>query len=332
MRTALLFTIGLVCVLVLTPVVRGNARADAPEAPLRNAMEVLKRAYATEIVLGHPLEIEGLKIIPLATVGMGFGQQQGSSKQGAILGAGGLLSPVGVLVISPKGIQLLPVPKGFFEQLLGVITPVLLHIIQGTEETPEGAVDAKRMRHIAPAFLTRLYGLLPAQGLKFGLFPWPLSLVLLFIAGWLALALLIAAFLPQHVISVAETLRENPLRTGMTGVLSYGVVLILAVVFAVSIIGLPFTFVLIGLMLALQLLGLVSVAWLMGQKTVAIMRRDQYAEGVYVLAGGVLLGLVRIIPIFGWIVWGILGLFGFGAVLLTHRRKVQREALGTSET
>ncbi len=332
MRTVLLGTIGVVCVLGLTPVVRGNARAEAPKTPLRDAMEVLQRAYATEIVLGHPLELEDLKIIPLATVAMGFGQQEGSSQRGARLGAGGFLSPVGVLVLSPQGIQLLPVPKGFVAQVLGAITPVLLQIIHGGEKTPEDAGGDSRMRRSAPAVLTMLYGLLPVNGLKCGVFPWPLSLVLMCIAGWLALALLIAAFLPQHVTAVAEMLREHPLRTGMTGVLSYGVVVLLAVVFAVSIIGLPVTLVLLVLMLAMQLLGMVSVAWLMGQKTVAIVRRDHYGAGVYVLAGGVLLGLVRIIPVFGWIVWGLLGLFGFGAVLLTQKRQVQREAWGPSET
>jgi len=47
--------------------------------------------------------------------------------------------------------------------------------------------------------------------------------------------------------------------------------------------------------------------------------RDSALE--HILIGGILLGLVRMLPFLGWIIWLILGLFGFGAVLLTRLRQ-----------
>jgi uncharacterized spore protein YtfJ len=321
MATILRYTTCLVIVLNLTIAMRGVASTDVPDPALRDAVEELRKLYATEVTLGKPLEIDEFKIIPLATVGIGYGQRTAAPGAEALQGAGGVLSPVGVLVVSNRGVQLLPVSKGLLEQLLGAVTPVLLQIMKGERRETANATGTPQARVSLLDLLATLYAFLPESGWKFGWFPWPLPLVLIFLSGWLVLALLIGVFLPQLTITIAATLRADVLRAGLVGLLSYGVVFILAAVFTISIIGIPLTLVLLVFIWAAKLMGTVSIAWLVGQKTLTAARRTPHAEVTHVLIGGIILGLVRIIPVLGWILWLILGIFGFGAVL---RTQVQR--------
>ncbi len=112
----------LVNALSLTIAMRGCAAANAPDPTIRDAVEPLKTFYATETTLEKPLEIKGFKIIPLTMVGIGYGQRPGDPDRQDLQGAGGVLSPVGFLIASHKGVQLLPVSKGLLEQLLGAVT------------------------------------------------------------------------------------------------------------------------------------------------------------------------------------------------------------------
>jgi hypothetical protein len=169
--------------------------------------------------------------------------------------------------------------------------------------------------------LARLYTLLPENGLKFGLFPWSLGLVILFIVGWLALALLVGVFLPQPVSAVSTTLQENMLRTGLIGILSYGVGFILAIVFGVSIIGIPLSIMVLVLMWALTLLGMISIALVVGHRTARAMRRADTSPIADILVGGIILGIVRVIPVLGWVAWLVLGIFGIGAVVQAIRQE-----------
>jgi uncharacterized spore protein YtfJ len=308
----------LMVIFSLATVVHGHAGTDAPDALMREAVEELKQLYATDITLGTPLEIEGFKIIPLATVGVGLGHRTGAPEREAFWGAGGVLSPVGVIVVSTQGVQLLPVSKGFVAQVLSAVTPMILQVIQATRKAPADSTSAPPPRVSMPAILATLYAFIPEGGLKFGVFPWPLPLVLIFVAGWLVLALLIAVFLPRQLAAVAATLQANVPRAGVVGLLSYGAVFMLAAVFTISIIGIPFAVLVLVFTWTAKLLGTVSIAWLIGQRVAAAVRRTPSAEVVSVLIGGIMLGVVRIIPVLGWCLWAIVGIFGFGAVLRTH--------------
>jgi uncharacterized spore protein YtfJ len=318
MRGSTLSILYLAVVLSLAWPGYGRSQTDTSDAPLREALEAWRGFAQTEVILGQPRRLEGVTIIPVATVGMGFGQRQEPSDRRALVGAGGVLSPVGVLVVSPRGVQLLPISKGFLEQALGAITPVLLHLVRAARPAAEGKGAA---RLTPPDLLAALYAMLPRGGLKFGLFPWPFPLILLFVAGWLALALVVGVFLPQRLTAIASTLREQPFRATLTGVLSYGAVGVLALVFTVSIIGLPLTLVVLALAWALHLLGMVSIAWLIGHTSAVALRQARPGVVRAVLGGGLVLGIIRLIPLVGWLVWLVLGLGGFGAVLLTQVRR-----------
>ncbi len=302
---------------------------------LSEVLTDLEKVYATKIILGTPLEIDDFKIIPLVTVGIGYGQQIMDQEGGTIQGTGGVLSPVGILVVSRKGTQLLPIPKGTLEQFLGVLTPLLLQIMYWKKER-EGIGPIKPEPPTNAEMLAALYSFLPPQGMRFGFFPWPFSLVAGFVIAWLVLAIIVGAFLPKQMVAIADTLEENYLWTGIVGVLSYGVVFLLTLLFLITIIGIPLACAVVVVTWALKFLGTVSIAFLIGQKAVALvvpvrrrsitaLQRIRYSEGLFVFIGGMILALIRIIPILGWIVWLFLGMVGLGAVLRTQRRNLRPE-------
>lgn len=328
MRALRLFSICTTVILGGALTVYGSSHQTSLDPALRDAVEALQQVYATDIVLGAPLEIGAVKIIPLATVAIGYGQKQGAKEKGPSLGTAGLVSPVGVLVVSARGVQLLPVSKGLIEQLLSAVTPVILQVIGEKSIENEGTERDSRSELLWPTVLARLYRLLPENGLKFGVFPWPLGLVILFIVGWLALALLVGVFLPQQVSAVATTLQDNLLRTGLIGILSYGVGFLLAIVFGVSIIGFPFAIMVLVLMWTLTLLGMISIASIVGHRSAMAMRRADASPITSILVGGVILGVVRVIPVLGWVVWLVIGIFGMGAVVRAVRQEGQ-EATGS---
>ena len=308
----------------------GASQQTSHDILVRDVADELKQFHLTDVMLGSPLVVDEFKIIPIATIGVASGQNQNPKEQGATLGSAGLVSPRGVIVISPRGVQLLPVSQGFVEQFLGVVIPVIFQTISEKRIDDEsGALDSQSLL-TWPTLLARLYTLLPENGLRFGLFPWPLGLIILFIVGWLSLALLVGVFLPQQVYAVTMTLQENMLRTGLIGMLSYGVAFILAIVFAVSIIGIPLSMIVLVLIWALTLLGLIGIASIVGHRVARVLWRADASQIVAILLGGVLLGIVRVIPVLGWVAWLVLGIFGFGAVVLTRGRIAKQREIETS--
>jgi len=107
------------------------------EASIQAALERLKAIYSTEIIIGTPLEVDGRKIIPLAIAGFAFGQQDDAEyrgkmnvkAQGGVHGAGGIMIPIGIIVVSGKDVKLLQMSKGFVEQLGGALAPLLVELM-----------------------------------------------------------------------------------------------------------------------------------------------------------------------------------------------------------
>ena len=331
-RTLRLCPIYIILLLGGVLAVRGAAQQSS-HAPLwRDAAGELQRMHLTDMALGAPLVVDEFKIIPLAAVGIGSGHKQDAKAQGSIVGSAGLVSPRGVIVISPRGVQLLPVSPGFVEQFLNVVVPVILQVISknNIDDESEALDSPSQLRW--PAILAGLYTLLPENGLEFGLFPWPLGLIILFVLGWLALAVLVGVFLPQQVQAVATTLQENTLRAGLIGMLSYGVAFILAIVFAASIIGIPLSMIVLVFIWALTLLGLIGVASIAGRRIAMMVWHADASQMIAILIGGVLLGVVRVIPVLGWVAWMVLGIFGFGAVVLTRGRMAQPREIEASDS
>ena len=111
----------------------------------------------------------------------------------------------------------------------------------------------------------------------------------------------------------------------MTGLLGYGAVCLLSAVFTISLIGIPLALIVFLLCCAFTLVGSAAVACLLGQKVAAAMEKPDYSELICVLIGGILLGILAIIPVLGWISWTLISLFGFGAVLQMQWEKIRQK-------
>jgi hypothetical protein len=137
----------------------------------------------------------------------------------------------------------------------------------------------------------------------------------LFLLGWIVSALVIEMLLPKQVSEIASKLRRNYVRTGLIGMLCYGVSLSLAAIFGLSLIGIPLAFVMIILICALTLFGTVGVALTVGRTSAAAFGRTRYSDVLFVFIGGVVLSIIGIVPVLGWLTWTIVVILGFGLVL-----------------
>lgn len=316
-------------VLLLVGIIGGKmvavAAAENPtELPanqeMQAALRALNRIFTEKMVLGEPLEVQGITLVPVATVGLGFGSGAAPDAEGPGRGAmgGGIASPAGVIVISKRGVQMLPIKRGFMGEIMAVVMPTIFQVLRDRQMAPgpsaEGMADISGPRW---EVATRLFQLLLQNGFRFGFFPWPLGLIAVFLVGWLGLTLFIGTFVSEPVAVTAQRLSSDTLRAGLAGLLAAILVLILAGILLVSVIGIPLMLILLLSAGAAWLLGMTGVVYVVGKKLARGLKRETLSLVPMLLLGSVVLGAVRIIPIIGWIVWLLLGLIGFGAVLLT---------------
>lgn len=287
---------------------------------IQTALRGLNLIFTEKMVLGKPLEVQGLTLVPVATVGLGFGSGAAPGTEGPDRMAigGGIASPAGVIVISKRGVQMLPIKRGFMGEIMAVAMPTISQVLRDrqttSEPSAEGVVDiSSPLRKVG----TQLFQMLLQNGFRFGFFPWPLGLIAVFLVGWLGLTLFIGTFVSESVAVTAQRLSSDTLRAGLTGLLAAILVLILAGILLVSVIGIPLMLILFFSAGAAWLLGMTGVVYVIGEKLARGLKRETLSLVSMLLIGGVVLGAVRVIPIIGWIVWLLIGLIGFGAVLLT---------------
>lgn len=84
------------------------------EKLIKTSMIEIERLISTKTVVGEAINIEGNTIIPLISVGFGFGAGGGSGKsektakgEGGIAGTGGFggIRPIAVIVVNKDGVQ-----------------------------------------------------------------------------------------------------------------------------------------------------------------------------------------------------------------------------------
>lgn len=120
----------------------------------------------SDVVIGDPIELGAITIVPLSRVSVGFGGGGGTGEgeppkkkrgrhaaggrgTGGGGGGGGKVRPVGVIVFGPDGVEVQPIPdrKGvldkFFDKVPGLIEKIQALFDDGPEEaSAEPAADA----------------------------------------------------------------------------------------------------------------------------------------------------------------------------------------------
>jgi uncharacterized spore protein YtfJ len=88
------------------------------ESLVKTTLGEIEKVLSTKTVVGEPLTIEGITLIPLISAGFGFGAGGGSGKGetkqkgegiGGGTGGGAWVKPVAVIIISKEGVKIEPI-------------------------------------------------------------------------------------------------------------------------------------------------------------------------------------------------------------------------------
>ncbi|HEA65310.1 MAG TPA: hypothetical protein ENI07_00585 [Desulfobacterales bacterium] len=128
------------------------------QSTIRVLTEELRTILNADTVVGKPIELKGFTIIPLLSTGFGLGTGQGDmrmknlmmdmmgkmggeaakrdhgagegSSAGAGAGSGGSIQVGAILVVSDKGVEVLPVHKGVLADVAEALAPIILEGIK----------------------------------------------------------------------------------------------------------------------------------------------------------------------------------------------------------
>lgn len=155
---------------------------------------------------------------------------------------------------------------------------------------------------------------------------WPAPLVRLFAAwatvGFIALTALIALLFPTQLRRISSGLSTMPGQAFLAGLAVWVVLPVLAIALAISIVGIPALMLLPLAVSVLAIFGFAASAMLLGHRLGEAIRREPNPV-LETVIGGVVLGVLGLVPGVGWlaiflaVTWGI----GGALLLLIHRRR-----------
>jgi hypothetical protein len=198
----------------------------------------------------------------------------------------------------------------------------MIHILGEMNKSPDATFEGEKV-DVGSALPPRIQRLL-SRGL-IGLFVL-LRLIGLIISG--IVVMLITLLIPERIERMSGELDTRwPASIGF-GLLACVVVVIVCVGLAITIIGIPFA-ILVGMLAKLLgLVGITAILMLLGQK----LGRETGILGEHssllasVMLGFAALALVRFIPLFGELVWTVLGIIGLGLTVVTRLGRDTAEA------
>ena len=130
-----------------------------------------------------------------------------------------------------------------------------------------------------------------------------------------ALAVLLGALFPGALDNVAGAVGGQPGRSFLLGLVLALAFVPGALFLVLTIVGIPLIMVLAAGFVAAWMMGYAAVALLIGRRITGEGRLGMIVE---ILVGVVMLGLVRFLPVFGWLIGLAAALFGLGAVFDTR--------------
>jgi len=142
---------------------------------------------------------------------------------------------------------------------------------------------------------------------------WAWTLALGLLAFYACLALLFRSGV-EKCVHTLETEPGHTALAGLIGILLTPVLLVLLCVTVIGIAAVPFV---VGALFCMSLFGkAVMLAWL-GGRVSGRRPGTAYHPAVAVLIGGALVLVLYVVPVVGFLVYKLLGFFGFGAVVYT---------------
>ncbi|MCI0411141.1 MAG: hypothetical protein L0191_21675, partial [Acidobacteria bacterium] len=198
----------------------------------------------------------------------------------------------------------------------------MVHILGEMTKAPDARFEGEKV-DVGSALPPRMQRIL-SRGL-IGLFVL-LRLIGLIVSG--VVVMLIALLIPERIERMSEELDTRwPASIGF-GLLACVIVVILCVGLAITIIGIPFA-ILVGMLAKLLgLVGITAMLMLVGKKlgTETGLLGEHSSLLASVMLGFAVLALVRFIPLFGELVWTVLGIIGLGLTVVTRLGRDTAEA------
>lgn len=133
--------------------------------------------------------------------------------------------------------------------------------------------------------------------------------------GALGLGLFLVLISGSSLRVVGREISERLGRTILVGFLSLVGVPMVFVVLLISVIGTPVALLMIALVPLLSLYGLFALALVVGERLLTMFDRPQAKDVWAMVAGVLLIGVIRLIPVLGWIAFAVAALAGFGATV-----------------
>lgn len=131
------------------------------------------------------------------------------------------------------------------------------------------------------------------------------------------LAIAVLALFPKRVEIIADTSLGRTQTSALYGLVTFVLVLPVALLLLASCVGIPFVAVEAILVAVAWYLGKIGIALALGRRIADAAHRPELSPIWAVAIGIVVMGLIRSVPFAGWLVTFVLTIIGFGAVLLT---------------
>lgn len=138
------------------------------------------------------------------------------------------------------------------------------------------------------------------------------------ILTWIALGILLALLLPEHVMLVGTTARIKTRRSLVLGLLSVLLAPAVLVVLIALIISIPLAIIVVVGFIAAWALGTVAIGWLIGNYMLRSLAPQQNKRLLQVIVGLTVVILAGSLPYIGWLISIGVGLVGLGAVFLSR--------------
>ncbi len=151
------------------------------------------------------------------------------------------------------------------------------------------------------------------------------------VAGiFLLLHVLIATIFSRSAAASVRTLERSPIASFFLGILFMVLAALMLVILAITIIGvIAIPFLLCAMLLAWFLAG-IAVFGFTGSRLFNLELSSQGSLALAVVIGSVLFYAVYMLPIVGFLVWGVVTTIGLGAVLLAAFSGMKREAVAAA--
>ena len=146
---------------------------------------------------------------------------------------------------------------------------------------------------------------------------------------WLLLSLATAALFQPYVRRAEEQLRRAPGQSVVLGIIwnvAFWALLAACALLCLILIGIPLIIALVAFHFILGVFGMTLTFVVVGEWVARKINQSTVSIYVAILVGACFLGLFRVLPVFGPLIWFVAGLFGIGAALATRFGAVRQPA------